>query len=103
MIGKQDSRIAELLELAKVEGFTLALHPSIIIAMEDAGAVVNLRTGAIVIDGQQVRHAPTAQALAYAGRYEVVTTAQGSFVLDHIDHTAYAIVIPTYKGGEGHD
>jgi len=96
----QDPRVAELLDLAKAEGFTLALHPSIIIAMEDAGAVVNLRTGAIVINGEQVRYAPSAQALAYTGRYEVVTTAQGSFVLDHTDNTAYTIVIPTYKGGD---
>jgi len=95
----QDPRGAERLDLAKAEGFTLALHPSIINAMEDAGAGVNLRTGPIVIDGEQVRHAPGAQALAYAGRYEVVTTPQGSFVLDHTDNTAYTIVIPTYKGG----
>ena len=52
-----DHRIQELLELAKAEGFTLALHPAIIIAMEDAVAVVNLRTGAIVIGGEQVRYA----------------------------------------------
>lgn len=58
----RDPRIEELLELAKTEGFTLALHPDIIIAMENVGAIVDLRTGAITVDGDQVRHAPTGQA-----------------------------------------
>ena len=95
-----DPRIQELLDLAEAERFTLALPPSIIIKMEDAGAVVNLRTGAIAIGGVAVRYEPTAQALAYTSRYQVVQTDQGGFVLDTTNGQAYAIVIPTYKGGE---
>ena len=95
-----DPRITELIELARTERITLPYPPATIVAIEDIGAVVDLRTGAIVINGEQVRYAPGAQALAYTGRYEVVTTAQGSFVLDHTDNTAYTIVIPTYKGGD---
>jgi len=93
----KDRRVQELKDLAKAEGFTLALHPSIIIAMEDAGAVVNLRTGAIVIDGEQVRYAPRAAQEPTQTRYEVVTTPGGSYVLDHTAQRAYAIVVPSYK------
>lgn len=55
---QQDPRVTELLDQARSEGFTLALHPDIIIAMENVGAIVDLRTGAIVVDGDQVRYAP---------------------------------------------
>ena len=95
-----DPRIKELLDLAEAERFTLALPPAIIIKMEDAGAVVNLRTGAIVIGGVAVRYEPTAQGLAYTSRYQVVQTDQGGFVLDSTTGQAYAIVQPLYKGGE---
>mgnify|MGYP001435581430 CR=1 FL=1 len=100
MATNQDPRVAELLELAEAERFTLALPPSIIVKMEDAGAVVNLRTGEIVVGGVAVRYEPTAQALAYTDRYQVVQTDQGGFVLDTTTGQAYAIVIPTYKGGD---
>ena len=93
----KDRRIQELLDLPKAEGFTLALHPDIILAMEDAGAGVNLRTGAIVIDGEQVRYAPRAAQEPTQTRYEVVQTAQGGYVLDHTAQRAYAIVQPSYK------
>ncbi len=43
-----DTRITELLDLAALDGFTLALSPRQIIDLEDAGYVVDLRTGAIV-------------------------------------------------------
>jgi hypothetical protein len=43
-----DPRIAELLALAETEGITLPYPPEMIIALEDVGAVVNLRTGAIL-------------------------------------------------------
>ena len=89
-MSNQDQRTQELLDLAKAEGFTLALHPSIIIAMDDAGAVVNLRTGAIVIDGDQVRYAPT-QA-AQVGYSVVMTDNGGAYVLDKATRAAYAIV-----------
>ena len=64
-----------------------------------AGAVVNLRTEAIVLGGVAVRYAPTEQALAYTDRYEVVTTQAGSYVLDHTTGQAYAIVTPWHKDG----
>ena len=97
-----DPRIRELLDLAEAERFTLALPPALILKMEDAGAIVNLRTGAIVIGGVAVRYAPTEQALERTNRYQVVQTAQGGFVLDTTTGQAYAIVIPTDNGGDPH-
>lgn len=88
----QDQHTQELLELAKAEGFTLALHPSIIIAMENAGAVVNLRTGAIAIGGEQVRYAPTQAAQV---GYSVVMTESGAYVLDKATGHAYAVIQPS--------
>lgn len=43
-----DTRIAELLEWAESEGRELPLRPETIIALEDAGAVVDLDTGAVL-------------------------------------------------------
>jgi hypothetical protein len=93
----QDPRVQELLDLAEAERFTLALPAAVIIKMEDAGAIVNLRTGEIVIGGESVRYAPTEQALACTNRYQVVQTTQGGFVLDHTTGQAFAIVQPIYK------
>ena len=93
----QDPRTQELLDLAEAERFTLALPPSVILKMEDAGAIVNLRTGEIVIGGESVRYAPTDQALERTSRYQVVQTEQGGFVLDHTTGQAFAIVQPIYK------
>lgn len=42
------TRIQELLDLAAVEGFTLAMTPEHILEIEDAGYVVDLRTGDII-------------------------------------------------------
>ena len=97
MIGKQDPRIAELLELANELGIAVPFPPSV---LQNAGAMLEILIS--VVGNDSALPTITAQEPTPA-RYEVVTTAQGSFVLDHIDHTAYAIVIPTYKGGEGHD
>lgn len=44
-----DARIAELLELAGAEGLMLPYPPETIIALEDAGHVVDLLTGAIEV------------------------------------------------------
>jgi hypothetical protein len=44
-----DKRIMELLDLAATEGIMLPYPPETIIALEDTGAVVDLRTGAILI------------------------------------------------------
>ncbi len=45
---KQDNRITEVLELARTEAFALAMAPRQIIDLEDAGYIVDLRSGAIV-------------------------------------------------------
>ena len=99
----QDPRIQELLDLAEAERFTLALPPSVILKMEDAGAIVNLRTGEIVIGGESVRYAPTEQALDRTSRYQVVQTAKGGFVLDHTTGQAFAIADPWRKDGGQHE
>ena len=93
----QDPRVQELLDLAEAERFTLALPAAVIIKMEDAGAIVNLRTGEIVIGGESVRYAPTEKVLERTSRYQVVQTTQGGFVLDHTTGQAFAIVQPIYK------
>lgn len=43
-----DKRIKELLETAHEGGFVLPLHPCHICELEDAGYIVDLRTGQIV-------------------------------------------------------
>jgi hypothetical protein len=63
-----DNRISELLQLAAEEGLTLPYPPETIIALEDQGAVVDLRTGAI--------H----PGLADAPLEEVFTTTEGTLV-----------------------
>ena len=44
-----DNRIEELLDLAAAEGIALLYPPEIIVAMEDAGNIVDLITGDILI------------------------------------------------------
>lgn len=44
-----DKRIVELLDLAASERITLPYPPETIIALEDAGAVVDLHTGAVLV------------------------------------------------------
>jgi len=45
-----DPRIQELLDLAEAEGLTLPYDPEFIVQQEDLGNVVNLETGAIVLN-----------------------------------------------------
>lgn len=52
-------RVAELLELAAEEGFTLPLPADVIARLEEGGAVVNLRTGAVIPGGADVRYKTT--------------------------------------------
>lgn len=66
MSKQQDPRIKELLDQAEELGIALPLPPSVIVAVEDAGAIVNLRTGSIEVNGVCVRYSPTDQALANA-------------------------------------
>ena len=50
MNDRRDIRIQELLDLAEGEGLTLPYDPEFIIQQEDLGNVVNLETGAIVLN-----------------------------------------------------
>lgn len=54
-----EQRIAELLELAAAEGFTLPLPAALIARLEDGGAVVDLVTGAIIPGGAEQRYTTT--------------------------------------------
>lgn len=64
----QQQRIAELEAWAAAEGVTLPMAAASIIAMEDAGAVVDLVTGAIVpgCGDQRVRLTVIGEAVAVA-------------------------------------
>lgn len=50
MAKRQDPRIQELLDLAEAEGITLPYDPETIISQEDLGNVVDLETGAIILN-----------------------------------------------------
>lgn len=45
-----DKRVQELLDLAEAEGITLPYDPEFIISQENLGNVVNLETGAIILN-----------------------------------------------------
>ena len=51
--------IQELIELAEAEGITLPLPPETIMRMEKLGHVVDLRTGAVIINGADQRYSLT--------------------------------------------
>lgn len=87
-MNEQDPRVKELLDLAREEGITLPLPPLIIIKMEGAGAVVNLRTGAIEIGAENARYMPTNSAQA---AYSVVPTDRGAYVLERDTGLAYEV------------
>ncbi len=53
-----DPRITELIELAQAERITLPYPPATIVAIEDIGAVVDLRTG-VIQHGPGTRVEPT--------------------------------------------
>lgn len=73
-----DRRVTELLELAASEGLTLPYPPSMIVALEETGAIVDLRTGAILPGEADKPHrfhltvigAPLAVVLAAEGRVQ---------------------------------
>lgn len=54
-----DPRIQELLDLASAEGLPLPYPAETIAALEGAGAVVDLTTGAIIAGGANVRYSLT--------------------------------------------
>ena len=56
MTTTQAQRIADLLELAEAEGLILPLPASLIARMEESGAAVDLRTGAILPGAADVRY-----------------------------------------------
>ena len=54
MNAPRDPRITELLDLAAAEGIDLPLPVEHILDLEDAGHVVDLRTGDIIYDADDV-------------------------------------------------
>lgn len=54
-----DPRVTELLDLAAAEGLTLPYPPETIARLENTGAVVDLATGAILINGAETRYSLT--------------------------------------------
>ena len=54
-----DPRVKELLDQAAADGLTLPYAPETIVRLEDTGAVVDLVTGAIVVNGAAVRYSLT--------------------------------------------
>lgn len=47
---RNDPRVQELLDLAEAEGLTLPYDPEFIVAQEDLGNIINLETGAIILN-----------------------------------------------------
>lgn len=68
-----DARIGELLALAEAEGLTLPYPPAMILRLEDAGHVVDLATGEILL-GEGDR--------AYAWRWTAVGEAWAHLVAE---------------------
>jgi hypothetical protein len=68
---KSDPRITELMELAAAEGLTLPYPPEMIARLEDGGAVVDLVTGATIVNGADVRYRLTLLGEANAIVWEV--------------------------------
>jgi len=65
-------RIQELLDLADQEGFVLPIPAKMIIDLEDAGYVVDLRSGACVgVDTDRYSLAPAAELLCWRSLPEV--------------------------------
>lgn len=52
-------RVADLLEWAAAEGLALPLPADVIARLEETGAVVDLRTGAVIPGGADVRYKTT--------------------------------------------
>jgi hypothetical protein len=77
-----DTRVSELLALAAAEGLTLPYSPALILWLEDAGHVVDLATGAILLgEGDRPYHwqwTPVGEAWAHL-------LAQGLVGLDGSD------------------
>ena len=65
----QEQAIQELNDLAEAEGITLPWRPAFIVAQEQLGNVVNLHTGAILINEANTpyRYELTAKARLWSG------------------------------------
>lgn len=61
-----DKRAGELLALAAAEGITLPMSVAEILALEDAGHIVDLRSGVVLIDAAETGIEPTVVAEAWA-------------------------------------
>ena len=75
MTNRHDTRIRELMDLAEAEGIVLPYTPEFIITQEDQGHVVNLETGAIILNESDVAYdwtlTPDGERLARILRGEV--------------------------------
>ena len=75
MRNQTDPRVQELLALAEAEGITLPYTPEFIITQEDQGHVVNLETGAIILNESDAAYdwtlTPEGERLARILRGEV--------------------------------
>ena len=56
MRNQTDPRVQELLDLAESEGLTLPYDPEFIVAQENLGNVVDLTTGAIILNESDVAY-----------------------------------------------
>lgn len=54
-----DKRVADLVALAASEGLILPYPPDVIARLEVSGAVVDLVTGAIIVNGAETRYSLT--------------------------------------------
>lgn len=61
-----DKRVADLVALAITEGLTLPYPPEVIARLEDSGAVVDLVTGAVIVNGAETRYSLTVLGEAVA-------------------------------------
>lgn len=61
-----DTRAGELLALAAAEGITLPMSVAEILALEDAGHIVDLSSGVVLIDAAETCIEPTVVAEAWA-------------------------------------
>ena len=52
-------KIQALIELAEAEGITLPYPPETIVRMEELGNVIDLHTGAVIINGAYQRYSLT--------------------------------------------
>ena len=60
-----EDKVADLVELAELEGITLPFPPDMIARLEETGAVVNFSTGEIIVNGAEQRYSLTTYGEAW--------------------------------------